>query len=62
MTCPRCSGLLVTESMPSDGYYETHRRCFSCVNCGFRNDLIFNLNRIQQKGTHAPIQETPLGR
>lgn len=48
--CMRCGGLMVREYMPSETSYIKPHPCLRCVNCGYRDDLIFGLNRRIQKG------------
>ena len=48
MDCPRCHGLLIKEWMLAHAEYDRMKRCLKCVNCGYYDDLIFNLNRRQQ--------------
>jgi hypothetical protein len=49
MNCPRCNGFIDRDYMPSETEYTLMRPCFRCINCGWRNDLVYNLNRANQK-------------
>jgi hypothetical protein len=49
MTCPRCTGLMLKDYQPSETEYIQMRPCFRCVNCGHRDDLIYNTNRMNQQ-------------
>ena len=49
LNCPRCNGLIDRDYMPSETEYTLMRPCFGCINCGWRNDLVYNLNRMTQK-------------
>lgn len=42
--CPRCHGLLVPEPY-FDGEVSKHCYLAKCVNCGFRNDRVMQVNR-----------------
>ena len=49
MTCQRCNGLMLKDYQPSETEYVQMRPCFRCINCGHRDDLIYNNNRMNQK-------------
>jgi hypothetical protein len=58
-SCPRCKGFIVIEHMPSESGYIQSRPCFKCVNCGYRNDLIYALNRRAQVGGQKEAYALP---
>lgn len=59
MNCPRCSGLLVHEYVPTYDFSEASRSCHRCINCGFRNDLVYAYNRkLQQQVKHEDVPAT----
>ena len=51
MNCPRCQGFLTTEYIKNEVETE-HRPCYKCINCGFRNDLTYMVNRKNQYESH----------
>lgn len=48
MNCHRCRGLLVKDYMLAIAEYDRMKPCWKCVNCGFRDDLIYRMNRLSQ--------------
>lgn len=51
VTCPRCSGCLARDWAPNEASGSLMRPVTKCLCCGWRNDLVYNLNRqLQMKG------------
>lgn len=49
MNCPRCQGLLHREYVSDWEIHGCSIPCWRCINCGHRNDLIYDLNRRRQR-------------
>ena len=47
MTCPRCQGLMLGETLVDmeAGYNEMWSRTWRCVNCGHRDDAVMQQSR-----------------
>lgn len=57
MNCPRCQGCLARDWAPNEANGSLMRPVMRCINCGHRNDLVYNLNRqTQMKGAHSHVR------
>lgn len=56
MTCPRCDGFLVRESLRED-FLLVIRPAVRCVNCGFWADPVVGANRVRHAGPNLPLAQ-----
>lgn len=49
MICPKCAGFIVYERTAFATYDPYLQPCWKCVNCGYRDDVVYQANRVNQQ-------------